>query len=65
MSEVWEPQFSDEDGNPHRGDPVQAVFQAIGAATNPEIWGPDGVFQEQKAIAIAEGLIDYLRKNPL
>lgn len=65
---TWKPtmEYDEKTGeNTIPTNPVSAVFEAIGAATRPDIWGPDGVFQEQRAIEIAEGLIDFLRKHPL
>lgn len=65
MADIWAPDFRNEDDDsPAQGDPVSAVYQAVGAATSPTLWGSDGVFQEQQAIAIAEGLIAYLRSHP-
>jgi hypothetical protein len=46
--------------------PVSAVFQAIGAAS--VCWEdgkvPHGVFDEQQALAICNGLIAYLKAHP-
>jgi hypothetical protein len=44
-------------------NPVEAVYQTVGRAST--CWRSDGVFDESQAIAAAEALITYLRKNPV
>ena len=42
-----------------------AVYQAIGSAT-VGCWDEDGVFKEQRAIAISEALLDFIsREHPV
>jgi len=65
----WEPAKEiDELTGEHTIDasPVSAVFQAVGSAST--CWSDmsgTGVFDEQRAIDVANGLIEYLREHPL
>lgn len=61
-TKTWAPEIRGEDGP----DPVSAVYQAIGAASMCwESMAGTGVFDDGQAHAIAEGLVAYLRENPL
>lgn len=65
---TWTPggSINDDTGDIIEPDPVSAIYQAIGSAS--KCWddvSKAGEFRSDEAIAICDGLIDYLITHPL